>query len=134
MREPSFCIWEKRRRSAAGGNHKAVQHFCFRCIRIVKFLCFLNLKCQASSHPVCVGLGRKPPKIDYLVTWLNFRFHGGMFVSFYSDNKSPQNVTNKYKTLYRLPMKKQLPFQTCLKFQYSLTLSALWINFNTILL
>ena len=71
MRKPSFCICEQRRGIIA---------FVFTT-QIVQSVDFINPKCQASSHllclhsPVCVGLGRKTQRQVLLGRCL-YQHHG----------------------------------------------------------
>ena len=65
MRKPALYISENKDADQLRGNREADQRLFFTT-RIVQSLYFLNPKCQASSHllclysPVCVGPGRKP--------------------------------------------------------------------------
>ena len=65
MREPAFCICENKDADQLRVNREADQRLCFRYIRIVQSLFYINPKFQASSHllwsysPVCVKPGRK---------------------------------------------------------------------------
>ena len=65
VRKLAFCICEKKDADQLRGNREAGQRLCFRYTDI-QSLYFLNTKCQASSHllclyrPVYVRPGQKP--------------------------------------------------------------------------
>ena len=70
MGKPDFCICEIKGADQLCGNHKLISAFVF-ATQIVQFLYSLNLKFQASSHPlwlhspVFVGPGRKPRRLVF---------------------------------------------------------------------
>ena len=70
MRKPTFTVCENK--------GAADQRLCF-CY-IVQSLYFLDLKFQASSHPlwlhslVCVGSGQETPKTGFLVMWRKYPY------------------------------------------------------------
>ena len=76
MRKPTICICENKAAIQPCSNCTADQGLCFRSI--VQYPFFLNPKFQASSlflslyRPVCVGPGREPKLLGFLIHRLNF--------------------------------------------------------------
>ena len=93
MRKPAFRICKNKDAGQLRSNCAADQRLCFRYIRIVQSIYYLNPKFQAHSHllwlfsPVCVEPGRKPRRPFFSQRGSNYNIYSHRYILVKSFNR-----------------------------------------------